>query len=191
MSDDTVLHEECEKKINDAQTQIEKLTTERDEYLNGWKRAKADYVNFKNEQDKRGKDLASFASLALIAQCLPVLDHFRNAFRELPGELASSEWVRGIEHIARQLKDIFKNMGVEEYTDLVGKPFDAERHQAVGREFIETADEGSITQEVGAGYTMHGKVIQPARVIVNRRPDHLSKTDENEMSPEAPGEQSS
>lgn len=170
MSDQELTLEETQEQLEALKKQIEELTAKQDEYLNGWKRAQADYVNFKQEQEKRSKELAQFAGMTLVIQFIPLLEHFRNAFAHLPDDLKSSEWVKGIEHIYNQMKDVLKQLGLEEYSDSIGKPFDPQLHQAVGQEQRDDIDDEYVSQEIGAGYRFHGKVVSPAKVIVNKKP---------------------
>ncbi len=150
-------------------SEIEILKKQCEEYLNGWKRAKADFINFKNEQEKRQKELAQIASMGAVMQIIPPAEHLRKAFLQIPDDIKGSGWVAGIEQIAKQLKGALQTLGVEEYTGITGGTFNPELHQAIGMEYIEGKEEDSITQEINAGYTFHGKVLLPARVIVNKK----------------------
>ncbi len=156
--------------VPDQINEIEILQKQCEEYLNGWKRAKADYINFKNEQEKHSRELAQVASMGAVLHMLPIAENFRKAFIQLPQEIKGSAWVTGIEQIYKQLKETLKTMGVEEFTDLIGKIFDPTHHQAVGQEYIESKEQDTITQEISGGYTLHGRVIAPAQVIVNKKP---------------------
>ncbi len=169
MSDDQQTQDTTLPDIDALQKQLEECRKQSEEHLDGWKRAKADYINFKNEQDKRSKEFAQFASMATLMQCLPVVENFRKAFNHVPELLKDSEWVKGIEHIYRQMKEMLKVMGVQEYTELIGQPFNPEKHQAVGQEQRDDFGDDVISQEIEAGYMLHGKVMQPAKVIVNKK----------------------
>lgn len=152
------------------QAEIDRLKIVCEENLNGWKRAKADYINYKNEQEKHAKELAQFASMGMVMHIIPIYEQLRKAFLQLPDELKGSSWIIGVEQIQKQLKDALKNLGAEEYSGLAGKQFDPQFHQAIGQEYVEGTNEDFITQEINAGYTLHGKVLMPARVIVNKKP---------------------
>ena len=58
-----------------------------------------------------------------------------------------------------------KNIGIEEIKT-VGEKFNPELHHAVSKEKVEGKESGTILEEVGAGYKMHDKVIEPAKVKV-------------------------
>ena len=157
------------KKIEELTEQLDTIKKQNEEYLDGWKRAKADYINFKNDQEKRSKELAQFASISLVMQLLPIAEHFRKAFACLTDDLKLSEWVRGIEQIYRQFKDALKGMGIEEVTGAVGMAFDPAHHLAVGNEQRDDLDDGIVSQEIETGYLLHGRVIVPTKVIVNKK----------------------
>lgn len=178
MDEDTMTLEGAFKEIEALKEKIETLEKERDEYLNGWKRAKADYVNMKNDQEKRSGELATVARMAALMRYLPIIENFRKAFTYLPTDLATSDWVKGVEQIYKQMKDVLKEMGVEEITNSVGAPFDPSIHEAVGNEYIDTMEENMVTQEVETGYRHNTMVMVPARVIVNKRPKESGITNQ-------------
>lgn len=161
--------EELRIKIDELTMQLENLKKQNEEYLDGWKRAKADYVNFKNDQEKRSRELAQFASYALVAQLLPLAGHFKKAFACATDELKTMEWVKGIDQIYRQLKDILKGMGIQDMAHTVGSAFDPARHMAVGQEQRDDLDDNIVSQEIEEGYLFHDTVIAPAKVIVNKK----------------------
>lgn len=165
-TDESALH----AKIVELEAQCRELTQQNADYLNGWKRAKADYVNFKKDQEKRSVELSEVARLTGLLQYLPIVDSLRTAFAHIPSELEKSDWVRGIGHIYKQMKEILKGMGIEECESAVGSLFDPHSHQAVGQERIDDKDDNVVTQEVSVGYRMNGRIIMPAKVIVNKKP---------------------
>lgn len=162
------MNEELQKEAEQLQTQLEAVSKERDEYLDGWKRAKADYINFKNDQEKRARELSEYAQMHSAIALVPALEHFRMAFSNISEDIKDNTWTKGIEQIYKQLKDIAKTMGLEEVSGSVGAPFDPSKHEAVGHEAIEGTPDDQITQELSAGYSFNGKVVYPAKVIVNK-----------------------
>lgn len=168
MSDDqkqSMQHDE-----RSVEEQLEECKAQCEEYLNGWKRAKADYINYKSEIEKRRDELAGMALMTSAAQVIPPLDNLKKAFAQLPDELKESEWVKGIEQIHRQLIEILKGMGIEEFAEsVVGAVFDPAKHYAVGEERRDDFDDSVVTQEVSSGYTFRGKLMVPAKVIVNKK----------------------
>lgn len=153
--------EEQEKTIEDYKKEAE-------EYLNGWKRAKADFVNYQKQGEKDKADWAMFSSAAFVKAMLPVVDSLEMAVtvkieEKFHGE---GEYDDGIERIRNQMIEVLRQMGVEAIKS-VGEPVNTEFHEVVATEVSEEHASGLITKEAQRGYTMHGKVLRVAKVIVS------------------------
>lgn len=152
--------------VQKLQTELDLAHKKMDEYLNGWKRAKADYINFKRETEKRELELIQFANASLILEILPIYDNFKLAWKHIPEEhKKNDEWLKGIEHIKNQFQKLLKNIGIEEIKT-VGEKFDPNFHEAVSKEKVEGKEAGVILEEIKAGYKMYDKVIEHAKVKV-------------------------
>ena len=137
------------------------------EYLNGWQRAKADFVNYKNDEARRLEDTARFITRSLMQDLLPLLDSFELALKHFGAEKTAgeSEQEKGILLIRSQMMDILKKRGLETIAVKVGDPFNPEKHEALG-EMEADLPSGSIAEEIQKGYTLQGRVLRPARVRV-------------------------
>lgn len=146
------------KDTKKLRNELKACQKERQEYLEGWQRAKADLINFKRESEKQASVRAAFAVEDFIFQLLPVVDSFELALAHAKDE--------GVAHIYRQLVTLLKSNGVEQ-VDPLGKTFDPTQHESVATEIVENKkDDGTIVKVVQKGYTIHGKLIRPARVHV-------------------------
>ncbi len=147
--------------------EIKKLRTERDEYLTGWQRSKADYVNLQKDEDQKRKDLRAYITTGLVEDMLPALDSFDMAMGNKEAwEKVDANWRMGIEYIQQQLLKALSDYGVEK-VGKIGESFNPNLHEAI--ENIPTDDSGkdhTIANIVQSGYTMGDKVIRPARVHV-------------------------
>lgn len=140
----------------------------RDEYLEGWKRAKADFINYKNEEVARAEALARFANEVILADLLHVLDSFSLAHATIPeGDPAK----KGMELIEGQLGDVMRRHGVERVGVKPGDAFNPARHEAVG-EIEAGVPPGTVAEEINAGYLLRGKIIRPARVKLSKSLTH-------------------
>lgn len=148
-----------------AGNEVEELKKKSEEYLNGWKRAQADYQNLTKETAKWRVEFVKFANENLILELLPVLDNFEAAFSQILEAEKNSASVVGFAHIKKQMEDLFKANGVERIKT-VGEKFDPERHEAVEHRHVEGAEQGVIVEEKRAGYQLNGKVVQAAKVVV-------------------------
>ena len=101
------------------QTELDELKKKADEYLDGWKRAKADYLNYKRDIEKRQDEMAQYANAALVVQLLPAVDHLRIALSHIPKDQENAEWVKGLFHVKRQFDEFLKRLGIEQLKRLV------------------------------------------------------------------------
>ena len=152
-----------EKEIEKLKKQLEKCEQARDEYLNGWKRSKADFVNYKKEEDANMRSMALFARLELLLKIFPILDNLERAVKQIPEEEKDNQVYKGLLQIAKQWKEFLKTQEIEE-VETVGKPFNPEFHEAVGE--AKGEERGTIVEEVEKGYMTNNKVLRPAKVKV-------------------------
>ena len=139
-----------------------KCQKERDEYLDGWKRTKADLINYKKDEAKRFETMIKFSNESLVRDLIIVLDSFDLALMALEKEGKAE---KGIYLIRAQIEDILKQNGLERVIISVGQQFDPSLQEAVAS--VESdKPSGIIIEEVERGYTLHGKLVRPARVKV-------------------------
>jgi len=153
-----------EKKLREKLTACLK---EKQEYLEGWQRTKADFVNARKEEEEKRKGLKDFANEGLLQDLIPVLDSFDMAFANKEAWGAVDEtWRKGIEYIHSQFHTILDNYGVI-IINPEGEKFDHEKHNAL--ELIDTDDESKddmIESVLQNGYQLKDRVIRPANVKV-------------------------
>ena len=152
--------------LQKIQLDLEHLQKLNQEYLDGWKRAKADYINFKRDAEKEKTEIVQFANAGLLLELFPIVDNFQTALKHVPEDKKKENWVQGFSHIERQFLDLLKNMGVEPIKTL-GEKFNPEFHDAAGKEKKDGVEPGVVLEEVRAGYTIQGKVIRHAKVKVS------------------------
>jgi len=152
-----------EEKKDAALSELEACKKQAEEYLNGWKRAKADYLNLKKENETASAELAQFVAGGMLMKFLPVYDGLKKACAM---ENSGDKWVEGILNIKKQFEEIFKKFGVEEIKT-IGEKFNPEFHEAISRQKKDGVESDIILEEVSGGYKMNGKTIIPAKVIVS------------------------
>ncbi len=136
------------------------------EYKNLAVRATADYRNLQKESEQRISDMRKYATEQLLQDLCPLVDYFDSAFKAIPAEQQAQPWIQGVKHIQSYLMQILKQNDVDRM-EVVGKPFDPHLHEAVGEEESEGAEQ-LVVKESQAGFTLHGKVIRHAKVIVSK-----------------------
>ncbi|MFA6296122.1 MAG: nucleotide exchange factor GrpE [Patescibacteria group bacterium] len=155
------------KKKNENK-EIEELKKKSDEYLNGWKRAQADYQNLRKQTAKDQVDFVKFANENVILEIIPVLDNFQSAYNAVPKDLENNPWVQGIKFIKKQLEDVLAKNGVKQI-ECLNKEFDPKCHEAVNykeEKDKEKKEKLVVCKEIFKGYELNGKIIRPAKVEV-------------------------
>jgi molecular chaperone GrpE len=163
----SVLAEETGNNLDNSQ-ELSELKNKCEEYLSGWQRAKADYLNLKRETEERHETLAEFVQAGLIMEIIPIINNLKKALTFIPDDLKETAWAKGFCHIAKQFEDILKKLDIEEIKT-VGEQFNPEFHEAVASEEKPDLDDQTIITELTPGYKMNDKVITPAKVTVNVR----------------------
>lgn len=150
--------------------QLAECQKEKEEYLAGWKRAKADLINYKTEQEKFKRELGSFLISATLLEILKIKDSFEEALKNPPAggpeNLKNDEWMKGIKKIKDQFDQFLKNSGLEEIKSL-GEKFNPEFHESIGE--IESAKEEIILEEIQKGYKLLGRVLRPTKVKIGKK----------------------
>jgi|SRR5581483_9609567 len=167
MKDEHKKNQETSSEIETIKKELEKVTAERDEYLSGWQRTKADFVNAKKRMEEAMKEYRSMANEGLIEELLPVLSSFEMAFsNKAAWEKADKNWRMGVEHIYNQIKGVLTTNGLKEINP-VGQKFDLNIHEAVRHEETEDAAKaGMVVSVLEKGYLLGNKLIRPAKVVV-------------------------
>ena len=156
---------EKSKSLKEVKKELVECQERAGEYLAGWKREKADFVNYKKQREREMAEFREFAGEDLIIRLLPVIDNFNLAVKHLPKELENSDWVKGVLHIRTQLESFLKEAGVEEIKS-VGEKFNPEYHEVADKEKSEEEDD-VIVGEVRKGYLIEERVVRTARVVVS------------------------
>ena len=92
-----VAKDEIKKELEAAKAKCE-------EYLNGWKRERADFLNYKKEEMERIGQLVQYSQEELILKIIPILDNIYLAESHVPEELKTHQWITGFNHIKTQLE---------------------------------------------------------------------------------------
>lgn len=141
-------------KISD--TVLEKLEQEKQKYLDGWQRERADFENYKKTQKQHLDSIKNKAEEYIILDLLPIIDNMELITLHAPKDVADTQWYKGVEYAHKNIKKIFEDMGVKEI-DCNGN-FDPSIHESIG-------GRGDIIKEVSQkGYTFKKKVIRPSKV---------------------------
>ncbi len=149
------------------QTDGEKLAVtekQRDEYLAGWQRAKADFINYKKDEVRRFEDMIRFANEDLLEELIDVLDSFDLGLAALE---KAGPVEKGVYMVRSKLESVLKQRGLERLSVKAGDMFDPSLSEAI----VEAESDqpaGTILEIIEAGYKLHDKILRPARVKVSK-----------------------
>ena len=153
------------KKIKEKLAICEK---EKQEYMNGWQRERADFINYKKRSEEEKKEYIKFANESLLEEMLTVLESFDMAFMDKEKWNSVPEnWRVGVEYIHSQLVKVLDDNGLKEFTPKVGDKFDPALH--VAEEVSPTdkkEEDNTILSVKKKGYMMNGKIIVAPKVVV-------------------------
>lgn len=151
------------KKKNKIKKIIEKEKKEKEEFLNGWKRAKADLLNYKKDEIKRINNHLFYEKKRILLKIISILDNFNRA-EEATQKKEADEIINGLLIIKKQIELFLKEEGITEI-EAVGKEFDPQFHEAV--EVVESdIESGTIVEELEKGYILEDEVIRASKVKV-------------------------
>lgn len=150
---------DCEQKVLKLKAELDAVKAEKQEYMDGWQRAKADYVNLLRRNEEAAKAAQQKGSLGAVETLLPAFDALERAKEH--GEVPE-----GFGAIAKQLESAFAALGLEA-VGAVGEVFNPSYHEALGQDpatSVETDD--TVTVVLEKGWKVGDTVIRPAKVRV-------------------------
>lgn len=150
---------------NELESALEKCRLERQDYLTGWQRARADFLNYKKDQGRVMDEFRNFAHAQLLEKILSVFDNLSRACDSLPESLKDDVWAKGVINVRRQFESLLFEQGIEEIKITTGDKFDPAYHEAIG-EIEGEGQSGAVAEISQKGYILHGTVIRPARVKI-------------------------
>lgn len=156
----------AKKKDNQLEQKVAELE-------NQLKRAVADYHNLEKRVSEGRSELTSFVGAELVRKLLPVLDHLEQALSGIREEEKQSGWIKGVELAVKEFEQVLQGEGLEEIQ--AEGQFNPALQEAVD---TKGGEDNKILKVVRKGYTLNGKVIRAAQVVVGRKnPPKMEETE--------------
>ncbi len=164
-SEDSTVGSQYQKKIQTLKEKLEKCQLDKEEYLAGWQRAQADFINYKKQNESVFTQAKESSTISVVESLLPILDSFEMA---LSGTFDESfkKWLTGFEYVYQQFKRVLEENNVLEINPL-NQQFSPTEHEAI--EEIKTEDESldhTVAQVILKGYKTPSRIIRAASVKV-------------------------
>ena len=133
-------------------------------------RALADTENLRRRAERERDDTAKYAVSKFAGDLLSVADNLRRAIEAVPPEARDSNelvntLLTGVEATERELLQVFERAGIKK-NDPSGQPFDPNFHEVLFEIPNSGQPAGTVMQLIQPGYTIHGRLLRPARVGV-------------------------
>jgi molecular chaperone GrpE len=147
-----------------SQTPEEKINELNDKYL----RLYSEFDNFRKRTNKEKAEIYNSATSDVFKSFLPVLDDFDRAAKSVQEAQDIKSLKQGVELIRNKLISTLKQKGLEEM-DAKGKEFNGDLHEAITE--IPAPSEkmkGKIVDVIEKGYTLDGKIVRYAKVVVGK-----------------------
>lgn len=149
----------ADSKVQKVKKELETVKKEKQEYLDGWQRAKADYVNALKRFEEDTKTAREQGTLKAVKALLPAYDALERA-------KAQGDLPEGFAGIAKQLEAAFAGFGITTIGE-IGEAFDPVRHEALGTDPTDDlSKDDTVSGVLEQGYTIGESVLRPARVRV-------------------------
>jgi molecular chaperone GrpE len=155
-------------ELEELKKALEQEQAKSAEYLDNWRRAAADFSNYKKRAEKDASEMSKLMNALLITRLLPVLDDFDRAMQTIPENMRGITWIDGILLISRKMQVVLEAEGLK-VIEAQNKPFDPNVHEAVIHEETDQAEDGTVIAELQKGYKLGDRVLRPTMVKVAKK----------------------
>lgn len=159
--------EDLKKTLKKFRADLKQLKKEKEEYLTGWQKERAEFANYRKQEDERKAIFSEAMRERILTRFLSVIDSFNMAFANKEAwEKVDDNWRKGVEYIYSQMNGIFEEYGVKPVGE-VGESFDPNIHQSI--DVVETDKkelEHKVATVIQKGYKLGERIMRPARVNV-------------------------
>ena len=126
----------------------------------------SEFDNFRKRTSREKLELTKTAGEDIFKSLLPVLDDFERAIRSMQEASEVSALKEGVDLIFQKFRSTLLMRGLEPMNAL-GTAFDPDLHEAITRIPVEGNEQkGKVVDELEKGYSLQGKVIRYAKVVV-------------------------
>lgn len=157
--------EEGEQDLN---LMLEDARAKADEHYEQLLRARAELDNVHRRQERELENAHKFALEGFVKELLQVWDSLELGLQAAQGENANLEKVReGTELTLKLMANVMGKFNVDQ-VDPDGEPFDPQLHQAMSIQPRDDVPPNTVVQVVQKGYTLNGRLVRPAMVMVSQ-----------------------
>jgi len=139
--------------LKSLREKLKKAVAEKQEYLEGWQRARADLVNYKKETTAGHGESQERILAEFIEELLPALDVLELSVKH--------DGTQALKMLQQQFLGSLQKLGIERF-GAVGEDFDPHKHEALAKR----GEDHKVESVERSGYSIGDKIIRPAQVII-------------------------
>ena len=152
------------------QAQIDTLRKERDDNYNHFVRAMADLENYRRRVAREKDELRQFGTRDLIEAIIPVFEGLSLAIKSSANATDPQVIAQGVSLILEQFRTVLGAKGLIEINPAPGDEFDPNQHESIAHGPSDTIPEEKVMQVVRTGFSLNGRIIRPASVVLSGGP---------------------
>jgi molecular chaperone GrpE len=178
---ETKMSKDETNKLEQLQQELDETKAKAEENWNEYLRACAELENTKRRMQRDIESAHKFAVEKFIVELLPVKDSLEmglNASKENNGNI--EKLIEGMELTLKMFSDAVNKFGVE-VLDPIDQPFNPEFHQAMSMQESNVKPQNTVLAVMQKGYTMHGRLVRPAMVVVSKGPANPADQDSEKV----------
>jgi molecular chaperone GrpE len=166
---------EHEYTVEELKKELEEAKQKANEAWDKAIRTQAEMENQKRRTQKDLEDAHKFALTSFGKELLPVFDSLVLGLQAATGDSEDVKRFReGSELTIKQFEALFARFNIVAI-DPMGLPFDAEQHQAMLMQVVDGAEPNTVVNVFQKGYTLNGRLLRPAMVVVAKAPEKPSE----------------
>lgn len=158
--------EETEANAKPAEAEVEAKKEETD-FKAKYYYIAAEMDNYRKRMEREKENLVKYGNERVLSDLLQVVDNFERTIDMLKPDQdpKMKNVVTGLDMVKKQFIDTLSKHGLTP-VDSVGKDFDPNFHEALSQEYKEGARPNEVIKEFQRGYTLNGRLIRAAKVVV-------------------------
>ncbi len=165
---DTAMDKDTQHAVEQLQRELEESKNKADENWNEYLRACAELENTKRRMQRDIENAHKYAVEKFILELLPVKDSLEMGLDASKDQNGSIEkLIEGTELTLKMFNDAVTKFGVE-VVDPLDQPFNPEFHQAMSMQDSHLKPPNTVLAVMQKGYTLNGRLIRPAMVVVSK-----------------------
>ena len=151
------------------------------DYYEKYVRLSADFENFRKRTEREKAALLAYGKKDFVEKLLPAYEvmlrqqaHMQKEEADEKGSTQMQSLRAGLNMVLGELKKAFAAERIEKL-DVVGKPYDPQTSEAIALVPAPANKDGQVLEEVQMGFSMEGKILRPARVVVGKAEEEAKK----------------